>query len=165
MVQRRWYRLVGLVVVYAATIAGLSVVERGYGNLSSSRILFNGLVVVPALMSGSLAWIWYRLSRKADRQVGIFAQTHTVLTDAGLLWPSGSGNEKGVARRGMSAGGASPNHPVTVPWSAFSEVIISDRVALLFLRKSSAFLIVPRAKLVKATDWPVLAAFLQARIQ
>jgi len=26
-------------------------------------------------------------------------------------------------------------------------------------------LIVPRAKLVKATDWPVLAAFLQARIQ
>jgi hypothetical protein len=102
-------------------------------------ILLIVVLVMPHLVNNS------QLRKMADQQLGVFAPTHT-LFDSSKLTTTLEGGK------------------IEYEWSAFSQVLANDRVALLVFKNSAPPLLLSRTKLQPPTAWEEFLDFLHAQV-
>lgn len=97
------------------------------------------VLVLPHLVNNS------QLRKMADQQLGVFTPTQTVF-DSSKLTTTLEGGQ------------------IEYEWSAFSQVLANDRVALLVFKNSAPPLLLSRTKLQPPEAWEEFLEFLHARV-
>ncbi len=143
ILSRRWIYAVLCLGLYVGFVLALGLLNPT-GNVFGSTFMVLGFIVMPAILPLTLVMVYLRLLRDSNRKIGIFSKTETVLAPDGI-------------RSTMTNDGAS------IPWSTFNGFLNSQRVVLLFLKKTSNHLIISRTKLTEPDDWDVLLEFLDQR--
>jgi hypothetical protein len=104
------------------------------------------LVLIVLLIAAIPLQARLRLYRQWKRKEGVFAAVERIITQDGI--------ERRVGR------------DVTfTPWTAYTHFRRSDRVVLLFERKSTRYLILARSCLTNELEWQALVDFLQAKFR
>ena len=143
ILSKRWIYALLCLGLYVAFVMALGTLNPS-GGVFGSTFMVLGLIVMPAILPFTLLMVYLRLLRDAQKEIGIFARTKTVLAADGI---QSSVNDEHAS----------------IPWSTFNGFLCSQRVALLFLKESSNHLIISRKKLVNGEDWHVLLDFLHER--
>lgn len=143
VLSRRWPYAALCLSMYVVFVLALGTLNPGVPILGNTFTVL-GLIVMPAILPLTLGMVYLRLLRDARSKVGVFAVTHTTLSQKGI--DSIVNDEQ-----------------VTVPWSSFRGFAASRRVVLLFLSESNNHLIVSRKKLANPHDWSLLLDFLHDR--
>ena len=144
ILAKRWPYLLMCLAIYLAFVVVLAMLN-GSQSLFANTFMVLGLLVMPGILPLSMLMVYLRLHRDSRHRVGIFAATESRLTQEGVI----------AERSGQTA---------AIPWSAFSGFLPSHQVVVLFLKESNSHLIVSRAKLAEADDWPLLLEFLHERL-
>lgn len=134
---------------FLAIVGGFLLVVLGsslyYADYRMSLIALSALAIMPVLGAMRPAWYRLRAGQLWKRRKGLYAQTHTTIT------------EDMIETR-------TENAAVQLTWAAFCAYRHSDRVAILYLEFPRPFIIIARDKFAEDAQWRAFLCLLERKL-